>query len=147
MGFELVDVIYDANRKLNKTNIKIDSTNDYSSYSEAPYNFSFGLYVYTRNIEENLQIMEQILPQFNPEFVVSLNMTPLHQKVDVPITLQKSILSQEYEGDFSSRRSIISTYQLLAKSVIYNRVKTGVPTIDTFSFAAQDQDGITFINY
>jgi len=76
--------------------------------------------------------------------VVSLNLTPLHQKVDIPIVLQKVILSQEYEGDFASRRSIISTYQFLVKSYVYNRVKTGVQTINTFDLDVLDPAGITF---
>jgi len=129
MAFEITDIVYDPARKLNKLNQKTDidigvqPPRYVSSFSEAPYNFTFGLYAYTRNIEENLQIMEQILPYFTPQFIISLNMTTLHPSVDVPLVLNKTILSQEYEGDFSFRRAIVSTYQFTAKSFVFSEVK------------------------
>jgi hypothetical protein len=146
MAFELTDILYDPARHLNKTNnrTQLIAGVSYASYTEVPYNFGFGLYAYTRNIEENLQIMEQILPYFSPEFVVSLNITPIHKKVDVPIVMYKTLLSQEYEGDFSNRRAVVSTYQFVAKSYIYNHVNQITP-ITEFSFDIKDFQGITYI--
>jgi hypothetical protein len=57
--------------------------------------------------------------------------------------LYKTLLTQEYEGDFSSRRAIISTYQFIAKSHIYNQIKAIQPIID-FNYTLKDFDGITY---
>jgi len=137
LAFELTDIVYDPVRKMNKMFDKYGTTGgvSYSSKMEVPYNFIFNVYAYTRNIDENLEIMEQILPYFTPEFIVSLNITDLHKKVDVPIVLNKTILTEEYEGDFSARRMVISSYQFTAKSYIFNRVKQATNTIKTFDLS------------
>ena len=137
MAFEMTDIIYDPNRKMNKMFEMYGSTGgiSYASMMEVPYNFMFNLYVYTRNIDENLEIMEQILPYFSPEFVVSLNVTDIHKKVDVPIVINKTIFTQEYEGDFSSRRMVISTFQFMAKSYVFGPVKPNNKVIRTFDIA------------
>lgn len=131
MAFELAGLVYDPLRRMNKLSKKTNySSNTISSmYTETPYNFVFNLYAYTRNIEENLQILEQILPYFSPEFVISLNMNEINQSVDVPIVLSQTNLTQEYEGDFSTRRQVVTTYQFTAKSYVYgNIVNSGAPT-------------------
>ena len=125
IAFELQGMVYDFSRKINKLSKKVEKINNGDSkylYSEVPYNFTFNLYVYTRNIEENLQILEQILPYFSPEFIISLNMNEMHQSVDVPIVLAQTNLTQEYEGDFSTRRYVITTYQFTAKSYVYGNI-------------------------
>lgn len=131
MSFELVGLVYDPLRRMNKLSKKTNYSSNtiFSAYTETPYNFTFNLYVYARNIEENLQILEQILPYFSPEFIISLNMTNIHQAVDVPIVLSQTNLSQDYEGDFSTRRNLLTTYQFTAKSYVYgNIVNEGAPT-------------------
>jgi hypothetical protein len=131
MAFELAGLVYDPLRRMNKLSKKTNySSNTISSmYTETPYNFVFNLYAYTRNIEENLQILEQILPYFSPEFVISLNMNEINQSVDVPIVLSQTNLTQDYEGDFSTRRQVVTTYQFTAKSYVYgNIVNSGAPT-------------------
>jgi hypothetical protein len=117
-----------------------------TSYAEVPYNFIINLSIYTRNLEENFQIMEQILPYFSPEFVVSLKMNSLNESVDVPISIINSTLTQEYEGDFSTRRFIVSSYQFIAKSYIYGKISTNHPTIQNFNFGLYDMNGITLIS-
>lgn len=150
MSFELLQLAYDPVRKFNKTNRTLSTqtgANFASSYAEVPYNFAFGVNVYTRNLEENLQIMEQILPYFSPEFVVSLNMNSLYEDIDVPISIGNTTLTQEYEGDFSTRRFVVSTFQFIAKSYIYGKISTAadVTEISSAKFNITDIDGITFI--
>jgi len=132
MSFELVGLVYDSARRMNKlskmTQVSANQNSLAASYTETPYNFTFNLYVYTRNIEENLQILEQILPYFSPEFIISLNMNTMHQAVDIPIVLTQTNLTQEYEGDFSTRRNIVSTYQFTAKSYVYGNINQSFAT-------------------
>jgi len=153
MAFELVGLVYDPLRRMNKlskmTQISNNKNSFTGSYTETPYNFTFNLYVYTRNIEENLQILEQILPYFSPEFIISLNMSDIHQAVDVPIVLSQTNLTQEYEGDFSTRRNIVTTYQFTAKSYVYGNIVENfsvrnitINTTDT-PFTFTDSYGLT----
>jgi len=147
MSFEFVGLVFDPTRKLKKLNKKVctDGTNGYSMYSEVPYNFTFNLNVFTRNLEENLQIMEQILPYFSPEFIVSIRMNDLNQSVDVPISIANTTLTQEYEGDFSTRRFIVSTYQFVVKSYVYGPIKGEYPIKDIrMQFLQEGALGITF---
>jgi hypothetical protein len=147
MGFEITNITYDPIRHINKIHKKLESGSGITtmaSFTEVPYNFTFGLYAYSRNIEENLQILEQILPYFSPEFVISLNMTDLHQKIDVPITLMQTNLVQEYEGDFNTRRSIISSYIFNAKSYVYGRISTEYRVTNYESIGQILLEGITF---
>jgi hypothetical protein len=129
IGFDITGFAYDSGRKTNKLRKRKVEAGDglgYSyNYNEVPYLISFGLYVFTRNQNDNLQIIEQILPYFSPEFVVSFNMNSVNKKVDVPIVLNGVSTVDEYEGDFDSRRNITSSFEFSAKSYIYGPVKTG----------------------
>jgi hypothetical protein len=149
MSFELSQLAYDPLRKMNKTNKKISEMSSNgsisSAYSEVPYNFIFNVSVYTRNLEENYQIMEQILPYFSPEFIVSLKMNTLNSSADVPISIINTALTQEYEGDFSTRRFIVSSYQFVAKSFIYGKITT-TTAIQSANFNIYDINGITLMS-
>lgn len=126
MGFEIVNLQYDPTRRINrlKEKTKIVNGNPLRSYSESPYNFTVALYCFSRNIEHNLQIIEQIIPYFAPDFTVTVNMTPLHNKVDVPIILNDVDVNEDYEGTFDSRRAIVSTLSFTMKSYIFSPVVT-----------------------
>tara|TARA_R100000664_G_C2754620_1_gene142264 strand:- start:370 stop:1194 length:825 start_codon:yes stop_codon:yes gene_type:complete len=130
LSFEITGIDYDANRKRNTMNRKHVVTGVTAGgpitydYAEVPYNFSFQLSAMVRHMDDGLQITEQILPYFTPEFNVTLNMTDLHSKIDVPIILQSSDITEDYEGDFDARRSINLDFNFLAKSYVYGPTKT-----------------------
>ena len=127
VAFELLALTYDPTRKANKLRktSKIYETGSTSySYSEVPYIASFGLYAFTRNINENLQIIEQILPYFQPEFVISLNINEVNKRVDIPIILNGLSVTEDYEGGFDTRRSVNTVFQFTAKTYVYGPVKT-----------------------
>lgn len=127
LAFELLGLTYDPTRKANKlrkTTRIYDEGNTNFSYSEVPYIASFGLYTFTRNINENLQIIEQILPYFQPEFVISLNINEVNKKVDVPIILNGLSVTEDYEGGFDTRRSVNTVFQFTAKTYVYGPVKS-----------------------
>jgi hypothetical protein len=129
LGFDITGFSYDPSRKTNKLRRRSLYTDDGTSYkynyNEVPYIVSFGLYSFTRHQDDNLQIIEQILPYFTPEFVVSFNMNDVNKKVDVPIVLNGVSTLDDYEGDFDTRRSITSSFEFSAKTYIYGPVKTG----------------------
>jgi len=131
MGFEITSMLYDSNRKLNRMNQKISTSSLSSSFIEVPYNINFGLYLFCRNLDDNLQIIEQILPYFTPDFTVTLNMNSLNTHVDVPIILNSVNVVEDYEGDFETRRAVNTVFDFTAKTYIYGPIKqTGVYIIE-----------------
>ena len=144
MGFDITAVIYDLERVTNKLRKKTykNGTSYQQMYNEVPYNVSFGLYIFTRYIEENLQIVEQILPYFSPNFNMTLNLNTSHTKVDVPINLNAMQMQEDYAGDFQTRRSVVSTLSFTAKTYVYGPVTTGGPiqgvTVDVLDMYKYD---------
>lgn len=128
MAFEITGFVYDPSRKRNSLQKNILRNTDTSgvkfTYAEVPYNIDFGLYVYVRNMDDGLKIVEQILPYFSPEFVVTMNFDEINKKVDVPIYLNSVTSEEDYEGDFQTRRSIIFTLNFTMKSYIFGPIKS-----------------------
>ena len=115
MSFEITGLDYDVNKKLNKRN-KVTETNstDGSSLNkidtQTPYNINMQLNIMAKSQDDGLQILEQILPYFTPEYTVSIKPVDsfTSYKQDVPIILQSTAIADEYEGDFLSRRVPVS---------------------------------------
>ena len=149
IGFDITAIIYDVERATNKLRQTSKSISDVkkSMYNEVPYNIQFGLYVFSRYVEENLQIVEQILPYFNPNFNVTLNLNSIHSKVDVPINLNAVQVMEDYVGDFQTRRSVQSVFSFTAKSYVYGPITTSKPiqgvTIDVINAFKYDDIGAT----
>jgi len=123
MGFEITGLSYDPSRKLNKiqkrVKVKDGKTMNYN-YSPVPYNIGFSLYAFTANAENGLQIIEQILPYFQPDFTVTINAVPeLDIKTDVPIILNGVTYEDTYDGSYNNRRAVIYTMQFTAKTYLY----------------------------
>jgi hypothetical protein len=131
MGFEITGINYDTSRKLTRVQkfraLKGDTTQrlDYN-YMPVPYNISFTLNTFTATSEQGLQIVEQILPYFQPDFTVTINMIPeLNIKRDVPIILESVNYEDSYTGDFQTRRAVIYTLNFTAKTYLFGPSKTG----------------------
>ena len=121
IGFMMSQIMYDGTRKLitvgqNKANINGTLR---SQYNPVPYNFVFDLAILAKNAEDAAQIVEQILPNFTPEFTVTINMVPsMDIKTDVPIILNSVNYMDAYDGDFETRRSLSWDMQFTMKSFI-----------------------------
>ena len=128
LGFDITGIQYDPTRKTNKLRktkaVSQDGLAQSYNYAEVPYIISLGLYAFSRNQNDNLQIVEQILPYFTPEFIVSMKVNDINNKVDVPIVLGGVNTVEEYEGAFDTRRNLTSTFEFTAKTYIYGPVKT-----------------------
>ena len=130
MGFNITDMTYDPTRKRNtlhkRYNYPSGSTGGFPTfeYSEVPYNFNVSLYAFTRTMTDALQITEQILPYFTPEFLVTVNFdNDSHPKTDIPFVLNNVTLEEDYEGDMQDRRSITSQFDFTAKSYVFGEKK------------------------
>jgi len=126
MSFEITGISYDATRKQNsllraaKSNT---STRVSSSYMGVPYDITFSLNIYARNIDDGTHIVEQILPFFNPDFTVTTNMIPdLGFLKDVPIILNSVTNDIQYEGNFDSVRYVNWTLTFTMKMHYYGPI-------------------------
>jgi len=136
IGFEIQSFDYDPSRKLNRTirQKKVSNASDKklkqmsTQYTPVPYNMNFELFVMAKNSDDGIQIIEQILPFFQPEYTVSIKEVPEMDIVrDVPIVLNSIGYEDSYEGDFQTRRAIIYTLAFTAKSYVYGPVTTQQP--------------------
>ena len=128
LGFEMTSLSYDSTRKLNRVQKfkKVKGADDKSMTSQfmpVPYNIGFTLYTMAKNSDDALQIVEQILPYFQPDYTVTLNAIPDMEIVrDVPIILNDVSYEDSYDGDFTSRRVIMYTMSFTAKNYLYGPV-------------------------
>lgn len=121
MSFEITDLSYDTTASLNKMN-KLSFPNSESVTSRniinqsVPYDLSIELNILSKTQDEALQIIEQILPTFTPEYTVAIrDMNGPDSSSDVPIVLNSVSLQNDYEGDFETRRTIIYTLSFTMK--------------------------------
>ena len=123
--FEMTGIDYDAARKTPatqkyKTVINDNGNEVRTQYVPVPYNISFEVGILCKSQDDGLQILEQILPFFQPSFSMSLKFIPDMDEVrDVAVVLNSVDFDDDWEDDFSTRRSITYTMQFTAKSYIY----------------------------
>ncbi len=126
MSFEIIGYNYDATRKLNRMQqIRCgDATNSMSfMYTPVPYNIDLSLYILTKTQEDGLQIIEQILPTFTPEYTLIVNAVPdMNVKHEVPVILNSVSVSDEYDGDFQTRRFVTHTLNFQMKINLFGPV-------------------------
>lgn len=126
MSFEMVSIDYDPNRKVSPIQQNRTVANEKfmnTQYAPSPYNIQVLLYVYSKNMDDGLQIIEQILPYFNPDYNLTLKSIPeLNIQNDLPILLDTIGFEDDYEGDFTTRRSIIWTLSFMMKLNFYGPV-------------------------
>ena len=136
MGFDIASIDYDPTRHLNKLNkryLRVAGSNEVESFQEVPYNVAFTLFAYTRNMDDNLQIVEQIVPYFSPEFIVTLNMNQIETKLDVPIVLGQVAMQETYDGNFMDRRIIASTFSFVCKTRLYSKSEGSTLVVNSSS--------------
>ena len=110
MSFEITSFSYDNTRQLTKvsnfTAIGTANTNRQKFFSPVPYNINFQLNVYAKNQDDALQIVEQILPTFNPQYTLTIKPFVSEYpdfKEDIPIAIQSLSFSDDFEGALEHR--------------------------------------------
>lgn len=126
MSFEIIGYAYDPTRKVNRMQqIKCgDGSGSVSTmYTPVPYNIDLSLYILTKTQEDGLQIIEQILPTFTPEYTLTINAVPdMNVKLDIPIILNSVAVSDEYDGDFQTRRFVTHTLNFQMKANLFGPI-------------------------
>jgi len=131
MSFEVTGYSYDGGRKLNK-NQKItkvttnaDTTKMNSQYTPVPYDVNFSLGVYVANSDDGLQIIEQILPYFQPDYTVTMiEDRTMDTKRDIPFVLNNVDFEDSYTGSLTTSRRIIYTLSFTAKIYLFGPIST-----------------------
>lgn len=125
MSFEMNSIQYDPSRKSNITQTfkASDGQNLKKVYLPVPYNIGFELNIFSKLNDDVLQIVEQILPFFQPSFNLTVDLvSSIGEKRDIPITLNNISFQDDYEGDFSTRRALIYTLQFTAKTYLFGPI-------------------------
>lgn len=129
MSFEQNGITYDPSRKSSVTQTfkSADGNNVKKVFMPVPYDVDFELNIFAKLNDDALQIVEQILPYFQPSFTVTLDLVEsIGEKRDIPIVLNSISFQDDYEGDFSTRRALIYTLSFTAKTYLFGPIADSV---------------------
>ena len=147
MSFEFTGLTYDATRKSTTTQTftakSISDGKDIKKvYLPVPYNMQFELSIMSKLNDDALQIIEQILPYFQPAYTMTVDLiSTINEKRDIPVVLENITMQDDYEGDFTTRRVLIYTLRFTAKTYLFGPVTTATDNIikkTTISYIAGD---------
>jgi len=135
MSFEFTGLTYDSSRKVTTTQqftVKDKTTgkNTNKAYMPVPYNMQFELSVMCKLNDDALQIVEQILPYFQPQYNLTVNLlSSMNEKRDIPVILENVTMDDQYEGNFTSRRVLLYTLRFSAKTYLFGPVTSATKDI------------------
>ena len=125
MSFEMTSVTYDPSRKsgITQTFKAKDGKKFKKVFMPVPYNLGFQLNILTKLQDDSLQILEQILPFFQPGYTLTVDLVnSIGEKRDIPLILNGISYSNDYEGNFDTRRALIYTLDFTAKSYMFGPI-------------------------
>ena len=125
LSFEMTGLQYDPSRKtgVTQTFLATQNGNAKKVYMPVPHNVTFELNIISKLNDDSLQIIEQILPYFQPSLNITINLiSAIGEKKDVPVVMESITQNDQYEGGFDSRRLIIHTLRFTAKTYLFGPV-------------------------
>jgi hypothetical protein len=130
LGYEMRSMNYDSSRKLQTIgqNVAVN-TNDnlelLTQFNPVPWNIHYSLYLMSRNIDDSLQIIEQILPFFEPDFSITIQEMPdMNIKRDIPVVFNGIDSEIVYEGGLDKTRTSIWTLNFVVKANLYQPIRS-----------------------
>jgi hypothetical protein len=145
LSFELLAINYDPARQIPKTNYGRTEENNseaFKIYTRVPFNLQFQVNAYAKSQDDALQIVEQIIPYFDPQY--NITVVPLADfpniKEDNPIRLDGIVFSDDFEGALEARRTIVYTLDFEMKINMYKRIGNRGPVITQVEASAFDLD-------
>ena len=135
MSFEFTGLTYDPSRKVTTTQtfvVKDPNTGEETKkgFMPVPYNMQFELAIMCKLNDDALQIVEQILPYFQPAYNLTVELVEgIKEKRDVPIVLENITMQDDYDGDFKERRVLLYTLRFTAKTYMYGPVSSATRDI------------------
>jgi hypothetical protein len=129
MSFEMTGISYDPSRKSSTMQtfkaLDQDSNELTKVFMPVPYNVNFRLSIMSKLNEDALQVVEQILPYFQPHLNLTVDLvSSIGEKRDIPMILERIAMDDQYEGDFTTRRVLIYTLDFVAKTYLFGPVGT-----------------------
>tara|TARA_B100000686_G_scaffold195463_1_gene202392 strand:+ start:1376 stop:2218 length:843 start_codon:yes stop_codon:yes gene_type:complete len=125
MSFEMNNIQYDPTRKsgISQTFKAVDDKKLKKVFMPVPYNLGFELNILTKLQDDSLQIVEQILPFFQPGFNLTIDLVKqIGERRDVPMVLDSITFTDDYEGNFETRRALIYTLNFTAKTYMFGPI-------------------------
>ena len=128
LAFELTGIQYDNTRKVStmqtfKTFTKDGSKQARKVFMPVPYNLGFRLSILTQYNEDAMQIIEQILPIFQPAFNVTVDLvSSIGEKRDVPLVLENINFEDNYTSGYEEKRVIVHQLQFTAKTYLFGAI-------------------------
>ena len=126
MSFEMTSIQYDSTRKsslVQTFKTCSDGTKAKKVFMPVPYNIGFELNILSKLNDDSLQILEQILPYFQPHFNLTVDLVEsIGEKRDIPIVLESVNFQDDYEGNFDTRRALIHTLRFTAKTYLFGPI-------------------------
>jgi len=125
MSFEFTGLTYDGSRKVSTTQqytVKDPDNGEESKkiFMPVPYNMQFELSIMSKLNDDVLQIVEQILPYFQPSYNLTVELVEsIQEKRDIPIVLENITMQDDYDGDFTTRRVLLYTLRFTAKTYLF----------------------------
>jgi hypothetical protein len=135
MSFEFTGLTYDPSRKATTTQTfttksSTDPTETKKSYLPVPYNMQFELSIMSKLNDDALQIIEQIIPYFQPAYTMTVDLVDtINEKRDIPVILENITMQDDYEGDFTTRRVLLYTLRFTAKTYLFGPISTSTKDI------------------
>ena len=135
MSFEFTGLTYDPTRKVTTTQTFTvkdpdSGTESKKAFMPVPYNMQFELSIMSKLNDDALQIVEQILPYFQPPYNLTVELVEaLQEKRDIPVVLENITMQDDYEGDFTSRRVLLYTLRFTAKTYLFGPASSATKDI------------------
>ena len=131
LSFEMTGISYDSARKLAPITMNLqtgDKDTVRRQYTPVPYNIDFELNVISKTNDESLEILEQIVPIFQPSYQMTIKLVDeMKDYRDIPIILNSINYSDDYEGSFDDRKITLVTMSFTCKTYIFGPVGTQGP--------------------
>ena len=130
LSFEMTGIEYAPRRKTSTTQtfktVPIgEKTATRKVYMPVPYDVKFELSLMAKTNEDALQLVEQVVPYFQPHFTLTVNLIKeIGEKRDIPVILENISMQDDYEGDYSSRRVIVYTLSFTAQTYLFGPIPT-----------------------
>jgi hypothetical protein len=153
LSFEMSSFTYDPSRKLNTMNRTSSYKNGSTMktrYEKVPYNMDLSLGIMTKNTEDALQIIEQILPYFQPEYTISIKMNEIDQNVNIPIVFKSCSIGEGDDGsygNYDTRKLTYATLSFSSKLYLYGPIQESGIILNTAGINLIDMNsGLTAAN-
>ena len=130
LSFEMSSITYDPQRKVStmqtfKAQSTVGNKVAKKVFMPVPYNIGFNLGIMTQYNEDALQIIEQILPFFQPSFNLTVDLvSSIGEKRDIPMILDNLTFDDNYASGYEEKRVITHTLNFTAKTFLFGPVPT-----------------------